>query len=79
MRFPQDVVKLLVRQPNLVDRMRLELDAEYGIAEYAPGFEVIPDGLLLISRGTEPSKQKLGNTCLSRLFSLQSGSNRKRL
>lgn len=48
--FPQDVVKLLVRQPNLTDRLRLERDAEYGIAEYAPGSEIVADGLLLVSR-----------------------------
>ena len=47
--FPQDVVKLLVMQPNLTERMRLERDREYGIAEYAPGSEVVADGLLLTS------------------------------
>ena len=57
--FPQDVVKLLVRQPNLTDRMRLERDAEYGIAEYAPGSEVVADGLLLISRGLDLQNKEL--------------------
>lgn len=57
--FPQDVVKLLVRQPNLTDRMRLERDAEYGIAEYAPGAEVIADGLLLVSRGLNLQNKEL--------------------
>jgi hypothetical protein len=35
--FPQDVVRLLVRNPRWVERMRLERDGEYGISEYAPG------------------------------------------
>src|SRR5207253_2045951 len=51
--FPQDVVRLLVRQPTLTRRMRLERDAEYGISEYAPGSEVIVDGRLLTSRGLD--------------------------
>jgi hypothetical protein len=51
--FPQNVVRLLVRQPKLTDRMRLERDAEYGIAEYAPGSEVVVDGCLIISSGID--------------------------
>ena len=51
--FPQNVVKLLVRQPSLTDRMRLERDAEYGIAEYAPGSEVVVDGRLITSSGID--------------------------
>jgi len=47
--FPQDVAKLLVRQDKLSDDLRLERDLEYGIAEYAPGSEVIADGRLLTS------------------------------
>ena len=30
--FPQDVVKLLVRQPNWTGKMRLERDGEFGIS-----------------------------------------------
>ncbi len=57
--FPQDVVKLLVMQPNLTERMRLERDAEYGIAEYAPGSEVVADGLLLTSRALNLQNREL--------------------
>jgi ATP-dependent helicase YprA (DUF1998 family) len=57
--FPQDVVKLLVMQPNLTGRMRLERDAEYGIAEYAPGSEVVADGLLLTSRALNLQNREL--------------------
>lgn len=49
--FPQDVVKLIVRQIDYSDRMRLERDREFGISEYAPGSEVIADGVLLRSGG----------------------------
>jgi superfamily II DNA/RNA helicase len=47
--FPQDIVKLLVRHVELTDRMRLERDREVGIAEYAPGSEIVADGHLLRS------------------------------
>lgn len=47
--FPQDIVKLLVRQTEYAERMRLERDREIGISEYAPGAEVIADGKLLRS------------------------------
>jgi len=47
--FPQDVVKLLVRQDNRSESLRLERDLEYGIAEYAPGAEVIANGWTLVS------------------------------
>ena len=47
--FPQDIVKLLVRHVELTDRMRLERDREVGIAEYAPGAEIVADGHLLRS------------------------------
>lgn len=57
--FPQDVVKLLVMQPNLTERMRLERDREYGIAEYAPGSEVVADGLLLTSRALNLQNREL--------------------
>lgn len=57
--FPQDVVRLLVRQPSLTKRMRLERDAEYGISEYAPGSEVVVDGRLLVSRGLDLQNKEL--------------------
>lgn len=47
--FPQDIVKLVVRHVELEDRMRLERDREIGIAEYAPGSEIVADGHLLRS------------------------------
>jgi len=49
--FPQDNVKLLVRHPDYCERMRLERDREIGIAEYAPGAEVIADGKVFSSGG----------------------------
>ncbi len=49
--FPQDVVKLLVRQADYGRRMRLERDREIGISEYAPGAEIVADGLLFSSGG----------------------------
>ena len=49
--FPQDIVKLIVRQIEYAERMRLERDREFGISEYAPGSEVIADGVLLRSGG----------------------------
>ena len=51
--FPQDVVRLVVRDPQVSQRMRLERDIEYGLAEYAPGAEVVADGLLLKSRAVD--------------------------
>jgi hypothetical protein len=48
--FPQDNVRLLVRQQSYTKRMRLERDRELGISEYAPGSEVIADGWLFRSR-----------------------------
>jgi Lhr-like helicase len=49
--FPQDTVKLRVNQSEWSSSMRLERDREYGIAEYAPGSEVIADGRVFTSRG----------------------------
>src|SRR5262249_54475897 len=49
--FPQDVIRLLVRQKNWTERMRLERDRETGMSEYAPGAEVVADGRLFTSRG----------------------------
>lgn len=49
--FPQDIVKLLVRQAEYGKRMRLERDREVGISEYAPGAEIVADGLLFTSGG----------------------------
>jgi len=49
--FPQDVVKLLVRQVDFSSRMRLQRDREIGISEYAPGAEIVADGHLFASGG----------------------------
>lgn len=49
--FPQDIVKLLVRQVEYGKRMRLQRDREIGISEYAPGAEIVADGLLFTSGG----------------------------
>jgi hypothetical protein len=49
--FPQDVIRLLVRQKNWSEKMRLERDRELGISEYAPGAEIIADGRLFKSQG----------------------------
>ncbi len=57
--FPQDVAKLVVRQDNLSKNLRLERDLEYGIAEYAPGSEVIADGKLLTSGGIDLQNREL--------------------
>ena len=48
--FPQDVVKLLVRNAEYADKMRLERDRETGLSEYAPGAEIVADGKLFASR-----------------------------
>ncbi len=57
--FPQDVVKLLVRQDNRSETLRLERDLEYGIAEYAPGSEVIANGWTLVSGGIDLQNREL--------------------
>lgn len=49
--FPQDIVKLLVRQVEYGKRMRLQRDREIGISEYAPGAEIVADGWLFTSGG----------------------------
>lgn len=49
--FPQDVVKLTVRQATDRGIMRLERDRELGISEYSPSSQVIADGKLLESVG----------------------------
>ena len=49
--FPQDIVKLIIRQPECGHRMRLQRDREVGISEYAPGAEIVADGLLFTSGG----------------------------
>jgi len=51
--FPQDVMKLIVRQPDLTGRFRLERDAEYAISEYSPGAEIVVDGKLIRSGGVD--------------------------
>ena len=57
--FPQDVVRLLVRQPNWTGKMRLERDGEYGISEYAPGSEIIADGHVFRSGGIDRQHREL--------------------
>lgn len=57
--FPQDVVRLLVRQEKYTDRMRLERDGEIGLSEYAPGAEIIADGKLFRSRGIDLQRKEL--------------------
>lgn len=57
--FPQDVVKLLVRQPNWAGKMRLERDGEFGISEYAPGSEIIADGHVFRSGGIDRQHREL--------------------
>ncbi|MBM4164690.1 MAG: DUF1998 domain-containing protein, partial [Lentisphaerae bacterium] len=49
--FPQDIVKLLVRQTEYGRQMRLQRDREVGISEYAPGAEIVADGFLFTSGG----------------------------
>ncbi|MGD9588738.1 MAG: DEAD/DEAH box helicase [Pyrinomonadaceae bacterium] len=49
--FPQDTIRLLVRQTNWTDKMRLERDRDQGISEYAPGAEIIADGRNFKSAG----------------------------
>jgi hypothetical protein len=51
--FPQDTIRLLVRQKDWSNKMRLERDREVGISEYAPGAEIIADGRLFTSRGVQ--------------------------
>jgi superfamily II DNA/RNA helicase len=57
--FPQDVVRLLVRQEKYTDRMRLERDGEIGLSEYAPGAEIIADGKLFRSGGIDLQRKEL--------------------
>ena len=56
--FPQDVVRLLVRQEKYTDRMRLERDGEIGLSEYAPGAEIIADGKLFKSGGIDLRRKR---------------------
>ena len=70
--FPQDVVKLLVRQDNRSESLRLERDLEYGIAEYAPGAEVIANGWTLVSGGIDLQNRELE----IRFYRVCSGCNR---
>jgi hypothetical protein len=70
--FPQDVVKLLVRQDNRREKLRLERDLEYGIAEYAPGAEVIANGWNLVSGGIDLQNRELE----VRFYRVCSGCNR---
>jgi len=56
--FPQDVVKLTVRNAEESSRMRLERDREQGISEYAPGSEIIADSKLFTSVGLNLAKRE---------------------
>ncbi|MFM9995120.1 MAG: DEAD/DEAH box helicase [Phycisphaerales bacterium] len=56
--FPQDVVRLTVRSGNISSRMRLERSRDQGISEYAPGSEVIADGLSLSSVGIDLERRE---------------------
>lgn len=49
--FPQSTIRLLVRQNQWADKMRLERDRDQGISEYAPGAEIIADGKSFRSAG----------------------------
>jgi hypothetical protein len=49
--FPQNNVRLLVRQQTDRDIMRLERDRELAISEYSPGSQIIADGKLFESVG----------------------------
>ncbi len=56
--FPQDVVRLTVRAGDFSSKMRLERARDQGISEYAPGAEVIADGLSLTSVGIDLERRE---------------------
>ena len=56
--FPQDSVRLLVRQDGQAARLRLERDRAMGIIEYAPGAEVIVDGRLIRSAAVDLERRE---------------------
>jgi hypothetical protein len=56
--FPQDVVKLTVRQEQVSGAMRLERDREVGISEYSPGSEIVADGKLFESVGVNLERRQ---------------------
>ena len=56
--FPQDVVQLTVRAGDFRSKMRLERSRDQGISEYAPGAEVIVDGLSLTSVGIDLERRE---------------------
>lgn len=56
--FPQDVVRLTVRQAQVGGVMRLERDRELGISEYSPGGEIIADGKLFESVGVNLERRQ---------------------
>ena len=56
--FPQDSVRLLVRQDGQSAKLRLERDRSMGIIEYAPGAEVIVDGKLIRSGSLDLEKRE---------------------
>jgi len=49
--FPQDSIELRVLQPDFRLKMNLTRDRDIGIAEYAPGAEIIADGKVFKSKG----------------------------
>ena len=55
--FPQDTVRLLVRQDVFRDSLRLERDRAMAIIDYAPGAQVIVDGSLIESAALELEKR----------------------
>lgn len=56
--FPQDVVQLTVRAGDFRSKMRLERSRDQGISEYAPGAEVIVDGVSLTSVGIDLERRE---------------------
>ncbi len=56
--FPQDSVRLLVRQDGQSARLRMERSRAMGIVEYAPGAEVIVDGQLIRSTALDLEKRE---------------------
>ncbi len=57
--FPQDVIELRVLQAEYADKMNLTRDRDIGIAEYAPGSEIIADGKVFKSKGVVGKKGSL--------------------
>jgi len=56
--FPQENIELRVLQPEYSERMNLTRDRSIGIAEYAPGAEIIADGKVFKSKGVVGKRLK---------------------